>query len=140
MNLVDVGVWLAGTWGRHLHHGIAAQWLSAQPDQLGLCRTTQLGLLRLITNQAVMGEDAITRRQAWSVLDQLRADPRVVWLADPPSLEPVFRSLSARTDRRHKLWTDDYLAALAQSAGATLVTLDRKLARRYPAITVETLI
>jgi hypothetical protein len=48
-------------------------------------------------------------------------------------------AISARDDQRHKLWTDDYLAAFAQASGATLTTLDRKMPARYPSVQVELL-
>jgi uncharacterized protein len=39
-----------------------------------------------------------------------------------------------------KLWTDDYLAAFAQASDATLITLDRKKAARYPSVRVDVLL
>jgi hypothetical protein len=35
---------------------------------------------------------------------------------------------------------DDYLAAFAQASGATLATLDRTMASRYPSVHVESLL
>jgi predicted nucleic acid-binding protein len=104
-----------------------------------LCRVTQVSLLRLITNPAIMGEDAVTRSEAWRLIDQIRADDRVLWAEEPDQLEAVFRAISARDDNSHKLWTDDYLAAFAQASGASLVTLDTKLKDRYPSVEVAQL-
>lgn len=137
--LLDVGVWLAAAWGRHIHHPVAAAWFARQSDGLTLCRVTQMSLLRLLSNPAVMGADATTRRTAWAVVDQLLADDRVRWADEPSGLEQVWRVISAREDGSHKLWTDDYLAAFAQAGGLTLATLDRQMARRYPSVQVETL-
>ena len=50
------------------------------------------------------------------------------------------RAISARDDKSHKLWTDDYLAAFAQASDLTLATLDRKLPGRYPSVRVESLL
>jgi len=137
--LLDVGVWLAASWGRHIHHGVAATWFDHQEENLAMCRVTQMSLLRLLSNPGVMSEDVISRGDAWRVIDQLRADARVIWAEEPAQLEAVWRAISARDETSHKLWTDDYLAAFAQSAGATLATLDHKLGDRYPSIRVETL-
>ncbi|QSB14718.1 hypothetical protein JQS43_25230 [Natronosporangium hydrolyticum] len=137
--LADVGVWLAAVWGRHVHHPVAASWFEQQPGGVILCRVTQMSLLRLLSNPAVMGADATSRRDAWAVVDRLRADDRVSWADEPLQLEHVWRAISARDDGSHKLWTDDYLAAFAQAADLSLVTLDRQLARRYPSVRVETL-
>jgi predicted nucleic acid-binding protein len=55
-------------------------------------------------------------------------------------LDAVWRAISARDDKSHELWTDDYLAAFAQSGDATLVTLDHKMPARYPSVRVELLL
>lgn len=140
MILLDVGVWLAAAWGRHVHSRLAADWLDRQEDNLALCRVTQMSLLRLLSNPAVMGQDVVSRSEAWRVIDLIRADERVLWAEEPAQLEAVWRAISARDENSHKLWTDDYLAAFAQAGNATLATLDRKLHDRYPSVQVETLI
>ena len=98
-----------------------------------------MGLLRLLSNPAIMGDDAIDRSQAWRIYDQLWADERVLWVDEPVELDAVWRTISARGDISHKLWTDDYLAAFAQASDATLTTLDRKLPARYPSVRVQLL-
>ena len=140
MKLVDVGLWLAAVWGRHVHHPVAADWFGREAEDVLFCRVTQMGLLRLLSNPAIMGDDAIDRSQAWRTFDQLRADERVLWADEPAELDAVWREISARDDKSHKLWTDDYLAAFAQASDATLVTLDRRLAARYPSVRVELLL
>jgi hypothetical protein len=137
--LVDVGVWLAAIWGRHARHGIARQWFDGQSDDLILCRVTQMSVLRLVSNPAILGEDAVTRSEAWRIIDQLWSDNRVLWAEEPDHLEAVFRAISARDDTSHKLWTDDYLAAFAQASGASLATLDTRLKARYPSVRVDQL-
>ncbi|WP_433523252.1 TA system VapC family ribonuclease toxin [Nocardia pseudovaccinii] len=139
MTLVDVGVWLAAVWGRHVHHKIAAAWFGEQADGLLLCRVTRTGLLRLLSNPALLGSDVLPRSAAWRIVDQLDEDERVLWAEEPAELEAVFRAFSARNDNSHKLWTDDYLAAFAQTSNAALATLDRKLTARYPSVQVVTL-
>jgi uncharacterized protein len=140
VKLVDVGVWLAAVWGRHARHSVAADWLGREAEDVFFCRVTQMGLLRLLSNPAIMGDDAIDRSQAWRIFDQLWADERVLWADEPAELDAVWRAISARDDKSHKLWTDDYLAAFAQASEATLVTLDRRLAARYPSVRVELLL
>jgi toxin-antitoxin system PIN domain toxin len=137
--LLDVGVWLAAVWAGHQRHGVAAAWFDRQDRALLLCRTTQMSLLRLLTIPALMGSDALTRRAAWQVLQQLQADERVRWTNEPAQLDQVWRVISARDDHSHKLWTDDYLAAFAQLAGAPLATLDKQFPGRYPSLSVEVL-
>jgi hypothetical protein len=38
-------------------------------------------------------------------------------LDEPDELDAVWRAISARDDKSHKLWTYDYLAAFAQAVG-----------------------
>jgi len=132
MKLLDLNVWLAACWARHVSHPVARRWIDGCDDELAFCRITEMGLLRLLTNPVVTGRDARTRRQAWDLVEALHADPRVRFLAEPPGLTPLWIALSKREDRSHLLWTDDYLAAFAQASGAELVTLDRGLPARYP--------
>lgn len=140
MKLLDVGVWLATVWGRHAHHPIVAEWFEGEAEEIAFCRVTQMGLLRLVTNPAVMGADAVDRSEVWRIYDQLRADERITWANEPAGLNEVWRAISARRDKSYRLWTDDYLAGFAQVSGATLTTLDRKLRARYPATRVESLL
>ncbi|MBB6373651.1 toxin-antitoxin system PIN domain toxin [Pseudonocardia eucalypti] len=134
-----MGVWLSAIWGRHVHHPAVATWMDRQREGLVMCRVTQMSLLRLLSNKAVMGGDVLERSEAWRVLDRLRADERVLWAEEPVRLEQVWRALSARNDASHQLWTDDYLAAFAQVAGLELVTLDRAAAGRHPSVRVACL-
>lgn len=139
MKLLDVNVWLAAAWARHVLHPAARRWLDAQEDDLLFCRVTEMAFLRLTTNRAVMGHDSLTRRQAWDVLLALQADPRIRFAAEPRGLAPIWITVSKRDDRSHLLWTDDYLAAFAQTAGAQLVTFDAGLRARYPSVDVQVL-
>lgn len=136
MKLPDVNVWLAAVWVRHEHHDAAKRWLDAEEDDVALVRLTEMALLRLVTNPAVTGPDALTRRAAWEVVENLLADPRIHLVHEPDGLEPLWLAFSKRDDSSHLLWTDDYLAAFAQAAGAEFVTFDRGCGQRYPPVRV----
>jgi toxin-antitoxin system PIN domain toxin len=140
MILLDVGVWHAAIWGRHAHHPATAYWFGRQTGDLAFCRVTQTSLLRLLSNSAIMGDDAVDRSQAWRTFDRLWADERVLWADEPDELDAVWRAISARDDKSHKLWTDDYLAAFAQASDTTLATLDTEFPTRYPSVRVESLL
>lgn len=139
MKIPDLNVWLAAAWGSHSAHAKAAAWLDLQEDTLAFCRITQMGLLRLLSNPAVMREEALTRTEAWDVYQQFNRDPRVQFLSEPDGLDPMWLQMTKQPDRAHKLWTDDYLTAVAFLADATLVTFDRALAARHPAVSTELL-
>jgi len=139
MKLLDVNVWLAAAWARHVHHPIAKSFVDAEDADMVFCRVTELAFLRLVTNRGVTGEDALTRKQAWDLLLALQDDPRIKFVAEPRGLAPLWIAFSKRDDRSHLLWTDDYLAAFAQTIGAELATLDTGLRSRYPSVDVTVL-
>jgi toxin-antitoxin system PIN domain toxin len=123
----DINVWVALTHGGHVHHLVASDWFdSLDPDvRLCFCRITQLGPLRLLTAEAVMGEEVMRQDQAWAVYDRWLEDDRVSLLEEPAGLERRFRTLTRRKQAAPKTWADAYLAAFAESAQVTLVTFDR---------------
>ena len=137
--LLDVNVWIAAAAHDHLHHQTVSAWMNSQRETLAFCRVTQMGLLRNLSNRSTMHRDVVTRRGAWRVFEALMADDRVRILSEPDGLESRWMKFSARNDHSHRLWTDDYLAAFAEMAGATLVTLDGSIEARYPSVTVLTL-
>ncbi|MBI2680720.1 MAG: PIN domain-containing protein [Candidatus Solibacter usitatus] len=128
----DVNVWLALTYERHAHHATVRRWLDSEADpQLYFCRFTQLGLLRLLTNEQVMAEDVLSQRKAWQAYRRWLEDARVDFHREPEAaeFETLFEELSTRSHPATKLWADAYLAAFAKSSGLTLVTFDRALER-----------
>lgn len=139
LTLPDVNVWLALALSGHSHHVGAAEWLNTveEPRTLAFCRATQQGLLRLLTNAAVLapyGNPPLTNGQAWEAYEQFAADDRVLLRADePPGLEGTWRELAVRDTAAPKLWMDAYLAAFALCAGYTLVTTDTGF-RQFPGL------
>ena len=125
----DINVWVALTYEGHVHHAVAAAWFAElRPDEtLAFCRFTQLGLLRLLTTQAVMGDEVMTQPKAWAAYDRWLQDPRVTFVDEPPEIEPRFRSLTRRRQPATNDWADSFLAAFATVGDLKLVTFDRGL-------------
>jgi toxin-antitoxin system PIN domain toxin len=124
----DVNVWIALTYGGHIHHRIARAWFAqvGMDERLCFCRFTQLSLLRLLTTEAVMGTDEVmSQAQAWGAYDIWLSDSRVIFLEEPAHIDGVFRSLSHSNSSEPKVWSDSYLAAFASVAELRLVTFDR---------------
>jgi toxin-antitoxin system PIN domain toxin len=124
----DVNVWIALTYGGHIHHSVAKSWFEGldMEARVCFCRFTQLSLLRLLTTQAVMGSDEVmTQRQAWDAYDRWLTDGRVVFLDEPRMVDAAFRSLSDQGYPNPKTWSDSYLAAFAVVSELQLVTFDR---------------
>jgi len=131
--LADVNVWLATLVQQHPHHQSAFDWWSRQVlpggHEVLFCRVTQLGLLRLLSNETVMGSSRRTPRQAWRDYDRLLAQGPVGYLHEPDHVDRILRSHTLDEDASASLWTDAYLAALAQAADVSLATFDRGFGR-----------
>ncbi len=127
----DVNVWLALSATEHTHHSPAWRWFDDLPRDCALLfsRYTQLGLLRLLTNAAVMGDYAHILQDGWKVYDRWLSDTRVQLHPEPRTVDSAFRNATAPFTRQHaSKWIGDcYLLAFAEEAGATLVTFDRAL-------------
>jgi toxin-antitoxin system PIN domain toxin len=106
----------------HVHNQAAMRWFNNVQETIAFCRITQMGLLRLLTNRKVMGEEVLTQQQAWNNYDQLHQDPHVAFLNEPGGLEEAWRSMSPAYS-----WTDAYLLAFAKARDLTLVTFDQAL-------------
>lgn len=127
----DVNVWLALSVAAHPHAESAWIWLRnlGPGAKLVFSRQTQLGLLRLLTNETIMGGQRLTLGKAWAVYDEWLADSRVGFHPEPRDLEPVFREATRPFAGKpsSKAVGDCFFLAHAESAGATLVTFDRGL-------------
>jgi toxin-antitoxin system PIN domain toxin len=125
----DINVWVALTYEGHVQHKAAATWFDTLTPDVGLvfCRLTQLGLLRLLTAEAVMGDEVMTQPRAWSAYDRWHDDPRVELMDEPAALETQFRALTRLRQPATKDWADSYLAAFATAGHLKLVTFDKSL-------------
>lgn len=124
----DVNVWLALSYESHVHYSVARTWFERvdHDARVCFCRLTQIGLLRLLTTIAVMGEDEVLSQVgAWRIYDRWLEDDRVLFLEEPSNLEPRFRTFSQQQRAAPKDWSDSYLCAFAETAGLRLVTFDR---------------
>lgn len=126
ITLPDINVWVALACDRHFHHEIARDWFAATGEAgAAFCRVTEMGFLRLLTNSRVMGEDVLSQRHAWRVYEQLARDARVVFALEPPDIEPAWKKLTQGAFRAAGLWTDAYIAALAQLNNFRVVSFDK---------------
>ena len=127
----DLNVWLALSVRVHRHNAGAWHWLNSLPPgaRLIFSRYTHIGLLRLLTNQAAMGEQTLTLRKAWGVYDRWLNDPRVEFYPEPRGLEAGFREATAPfVGKAASKWVGDcYLLAYAKHSDAALVTFDKAL-------------
>ena len=125
----DINVWVALTYEGHVHHSPAADWFAtlSLDTTFAFCRFTQLGLLRLLTAEAVMRDEVMTQPQAWAAYDRWLRDPRVELVDEPAEIERHVRALTRLRQPATKDWADSYLCAFATVGQLTLVTFDRGL-------------
>ncbi len=129
--LVDANVWLPILLESHPHHARASEWWdTVAAGEATWCRFTQNAVLRLLTNTHVMAGEPLSPDVAWQVWQQLALDVRNAFLAgEPTGVDALWqRNISGRATTP-KLWTDAYLAALAEASEMEMVTFDKGFRR-----------
>ena len=131
--LADVNVWLATLVAAHPHHKAATGWWKSDMlpagQHVALCRMTQLGLLRLLSNESVMGPQRMDHGRAWELVGDLTAQENVDVLDEPTGVDRHLAGLSARGGSSPGFWSDAYLAAFALAGGHRFATFDRGFLR-----------
>ena len=128
--LPDVNVWLALSLSGHSHNQAARKWLDNETESSSIffTRSTQQGLVRLLTTKAVLapyGIPALANVGAWEVLDKLLADDRISFADEPKGVEATWKAFALLQGSSPKLWMDAWLAAFALQAKLQLVTIDK---------------
>jgi predicted nucleic acid-binding protein len=120
----DLNVWLALSVGDHRHSAAAWSWMNLLPRQSRIifCRYTQIGLLRLLTNPAVMGEQTLTL----GLYDRWVGDPRVDFYPEPREVDAEFRRISEPfSNKPASKWIGDgWLLSSSNGLQSTVDTFD----------------
>ncbi|MBL8215123.1 MAG: PIN domain-containing protein [Bryobacterales bacterium] len=128
LSFPDVNVWFALLYENHQHRETALRWWETTPsDVMGMCRLSQMGLLRLMTTSAAMAGKPLTMIQAWDAYHGLFQDSRLAFFAEPPTLDEKFESLTQIRLPSTKVWADAFLLAFARCHGGELITFDQAL-------------
>lgn len=125
--IADANVLLPLLSADHPFRKPALDWWDEQGDgEVGLCVPVRMSLLRLLSNRKVMGNSVQRPEAAWSAVEALVAQPRVIAIDVAPPRHALYwrRNVEGR-EPTPNLWTDAWLAALAQSLGSEMVTFDR---------------
>ena len=119
--LLDANVLIALIVEEHVHHGHAEAWFITSGTGFATCPITQGSLMRLLLRE---GQSAEAAR---SVLQEVTANPRHEFWPDNASYDniPIAGIIG------HRQVTDAYLAHLARSYSARLVTFDQALAKLH---------
>ena len=138
--LCDVNFLFVLITNRHEHHPRATVWFErAASGDAVICRHAQLGLFRLLTNPAILREEAVRADACWRLWQRLLSDDRVRFIiTEPEGIDAAFKGFTERRAFTPKLWTDAYLAAFARAAGLSVVTFDAAF-RQFTGVQVEVL-
>ena len=137
-DLPDLNVWLALVVAEHPHHAAARRYWDEQQAMPALgprvwfCRSTMLGLVRLLSQPKLMGEGVLALADAHAIYQQLRQTEGVGFVGDAESADALLAAWLANHGEAPwpaRLWTDAWLAASAESAGLRLVSFDADFAR-----------
>jgi len=130
--LPDINVWLALAYDGHGHHTQASIWYATldSGSRLCFCRHTQIGFMRLMNHPSILGRDARTQLECWSIFYDWIASGRAVFLNEPAAIDERFSELTSEKSLSPNRWADMYLAAFAETAGIPLVTFDKALATK----------
>ena len=121
-HLLDVNVLLAAIWANHPHHARSFHWLEGK--HICVCPLVELGFLRISTNPKAIHAPMKKARDLLRTFLTERAAGRI-----PDDLP----ALDAHPQKTEQV-TDFYLAALAESHGMKLATLDQRI--RHSAVVV----
>ena len=126
-SIADANVLLPLLTEGHAHRAPAANWWEACDDaDVGLSLPVHMAMLRLLSNAKVMGSSVLRPAAAWNVVQSLIEDPRVEVLDQVPAAHgKLWYDNVARREPSPDLWTDAWLAALAQAYDCEMVTFDR---------------
>jgi toxin-antitoxin system PIN domain toxin len=125
--IADANVLLPLLTEGHAHRGPAIDWWESCNDgDVGLCLPVRMALLRLLTNVRVMGSGTLLPEQAWDAVDQLINDPRISLIDQIPlAHDKHWHANIAGREPSPDIWTDAWLAALAQATDSEMTTFDR---------------
>lgn len=126
-SIADANVLLPLLTEGHAHQAPALDWWAACSDEdVGLSLPVRMALLRLLSNAKVMGSSVLRPAAAWNAVQSLIEDPRIEVLDQIPSTHAkLWYDNVARREPSPDLWTDAWLAALAQAVDCEMVTFDR---------------
>ena len=139
-DLLDLNVWLALVVAEHPHHTAARRYwdeTQAEPASNGqrrwFCRSTMLGLVRLLSQPKVMGDAVLGLSDAHAIYRQLRQAAGVGLMPDCEAADaPLAERLTRMPGLPARLWTNIWLVATADAAGLRLVTFDADFERLAP--------
>jgi uncharacterized protein len=133
--LPDVNFWMALAVVNHAQNAAARKWIDKNLEgEFAFCRITQKGFIRLLTNPAVMKEDALSPQEAWIKYDAWEAALEARFAPEPPGFQKAWRNATTGKYTGKDFWTDAYLASFAAASGFIVITFDQRFPRNSGAV------
>ncbi|HJT94683.1 MAG TPA: TA system VapC family ribonuclease toxin [Mycobacterium sp.] len=124
--LLDANVLISLVVPEHIHHDVAAEWLSASDEAFATCPITQGSLVRFLLRT---GQSAAVAHDVVSAVES--ASRHEFWLDGVSFAEVELAGVVG-----HRQVTDAYLAHLARIRNGQLATLDSGLAHLHSDVAV----
>jgi uncharacterized protein len=128
VHLLDVNVLLALSWPTHLHFEASHRFFDAV-QRWATTPITELGFVRLSSNPAVFGDDAVSTAEARQVLGRFIGGRggHVFWPDTHSTVGPDDRERVTPDPMTHRQVTDAHLLRLAHRHSGSVATFDRAL-------------
>ena len=137
MKIPDVNVLVHLHRDGHAHHHVAHEWWRETRrvgEPLTVPDVVWVGFIRVVTSSRIF-PDASSPSEAWSFIESVRAHGIYLEYSANPKLLTIFGDQLLDATATGNLVTDTYIAAIALSLGATVVTFDRDF-RRFDGLKV----
>jgi toxin-antitoxin system PIN domain toxin len=121
----------------HVHHERARRWwddFTSRGEPFTVPDIVWSGFVRIVTHPRILNPPS-SRQQAWLFVEAMRSRGTYLEYARHPRLLQMFRTQCQEAGATANLVTDAYIAAVALSLGATIVTFDRDF-RRFDGLKV----
>jgi uncharacterized protein len=137
MMVADVNIMVAAFRLDHPHHSMVRPWLDMQLDSdmpLVVPDLVWTGFVRVVTSKRIFTIPA-TVDDALEFVDAVRSQRNYMVVPHLPDVLDVFGGVCRTQQVSGNLVTDAYIAAVALSLGAPVVTLDRDF-RRFESLRI----
>jgi predicted nucleic acid-binding protein len=109
----------------------AYRWFETKGSEtVGWCLPIRLAILRHLSNRHIMGSSVLDPTQALDIWARLEADERLFEIDSIPAESEKYFRLNVRgRSPSPQIWTDAWLAAVAEASYIQMVSFDRDFER-----------